>query len=169
MTFQAFFLGNKLDEKCQKSLKCRVWERQIQRSLTYSYRLSSGKDGVSFFHEGPQTLDAALRILGPGKLAHVRVAGRLVESVGMCVDRCLAQAHPVGWQRGGAACRLQGGLNRCAVGYRLVGQTFRRAAPSFSASTTIRLALAGPNQLFIAMRSYESDDCPCQWWAGGQI
>ena len=62
------------------------------------FYLSTGKDGVTFFQEGPQALGAVLRILGQGKLVHVSVAGGGVEGVGVCVDRRLAQANPVGRQ-----------------------------------------------------------------------
>jgi len=84
--------------------------------------LSTGKNGISFSQEGPQALGAVLRILGQGKLVHVSVAGGGIEGVGVCVDRCLAQANPVGRQRGGAACHLQGGLHRRAVRYHLLDQ-----------------------------------------------
>ena len=90
--------------------------------LLYPSRLSTGENGISFFYEGPQALCTVLRYLGQSKLVHVSVAGSLVEGVAICVDRRFAEANPVGRQRGGAACHLQGGLHRRAIRHCFVDQ-----------------------------------------------
>ncbi len=68
-------LGHIMYKKCHKFIKMPGMAMRDPSILTYPSRLSTGKDGVSFFHEGLQTLGAILRCLGQGKLVHVSVAG----------------------------------------------------------------------------------------------